>query len=154
MKKLVSPLLFLVALALFSCEPDLEFRNLEDFNVDDSLLQNGDEVELIYATGTPGNNNKDLDFFIHAIAVKKETGDTINILTSFFRGDGKGSSKNLFKFYFADSEEGLKIFDKVHAAEGKFSPEDVLKINKVVRDKRFDFVTKNNHPAIIGFIDK
>lgn len=145
------------ALFLTSCQPKLEFRDISDFETSD-FVETNDKVELLYASGSP-DNNPNLDYFIHLVAIHVESGDTINILTTFNRGGGSGDAKNIFKFYKKDSEEGQKFYEKAHQKSieknNKQNADKALSnINKVVKDKRFDHVAVNEFATVIGFIDK
>lgn len=150
--KNILALAFTVAFIAYSCEPAYEFRSVDDFKINQSLVENLDEMELIYSTGTPKNNN--FNAFIHVMAVHKASGDTLNVLTTNNNGTGKGDNKNVFRFYFPESEEGQKYFEKYHEKDGALSASTLQSITKVVRDPRFDFMTKNNYPAVVGFLDK
>lgn len=147
----------ILAAFLASCQPKLEFRDFNDFKISD-FVETNDKVELLYASGSP-DNNPNLDYFIHLVAIHKASGDTINILTTFNRGGGSGDAKNIFKFYKQNSDEGQKFYEKAHQKSiEKNNKLDAAKalsnINKVVRDKRFDQIAKNNFPTVVGFIDK
>lgn len=152
-------LLFIPMILLFACEPELEFIEVKEFKNITKKLENNEEVELLYATGSP-DKNLDLNYFIHLVAIQKSSGDTVNILTTFNRGGGKGEAKNIFKFYTLNSEEGEAFFRKAHPTflnnqSENFSVENtLLKIDKVVRDIRFDQIAKNDFETVIGFIDK
>ncbi|MCB0538591.1 MAG: hypothetical protein KDE33_13805 [Bacteroidetes bacterium] len=146
--------LIISIVALWACAPNVEYQKTDNFTIDNNALKNGDKITLLYSSATPQNEEK-LTYFIHLMAEKQETGDTVNILTVFNRGAGKGSSKNEFIFYTLNSDEGKAYFDKLKASyEIKKNIEDIDDIDRVTYDKRFDFLTKNNHPTIVGFIDK
>lgn len=152
MKKINLVVVFVLALILFACEPGYKYRDISEFSVNQSLIENLDEVQLIYSTGTPKGNG--FDAFIHVMAIHSMSGDTINILTTNNSGTGKGDTKNIFKFYLPVSEEGKKYFAKTHNLDTELSASTLSEIDKVLYDSRFNFMTQNSFPTVIGFIDK
>jgi hypothetical protein len=151
MKNTLLLLPVITALIFTACEPAYKYKNVSEFNIVENLLENLEEVELIYATGSPKNHIY-TDAFIHVMAIRKNSGDTVNILTTFNRGDGSGSSKNVFKFYTPESEEGQKFFQKTHSTDTDAI--EIYSIERAFRDPRFDFLANNQHPTTIGFINK
>lgn len=147
---------FLLGLVLFACVPEVAYRGLDEFQIDETAINNKDELELLYASASP-TNEEHLTYFVHAVALVKSTGDTVNVLTPFNRGAGGGAAKNIFKFYTLNSEEGQAYFKKLYQdpeAPKQYSFEAIEKINRVTYDKRFDYIAKNSFPSIIGFLDK
>jgi len=147
-------ILFLI-FSLNACQHESEYISIDNFKIDNSILDNKDQVNLIYSSETP-SNTAPLTYFIHLVAVQDKTGDTINILTTFNRGGGNGEHKNEFTFYSFDSEEGKNYFEKMYNSneESTHKMSELDEINRVVYDKRFDFIAKNNYPTIKGFIEK
>ena len=86
------PFLLLAIFLLHACVPDIAYRDLSEFQINPSALDNLETIELLYASATP-NKEEHLTYFIHAVGVSKTTGDTINVLSTFNRGAGGGSSK-------------------------------------------------------------
>ncbi|MCD8529272.1 MAG: hypothetical protein LRY27_04810 [Chitinophagales bacterium] len=139
---------------LFSCNHKPEFVPLSQFQIDNSKIQNLDKVSLIYSSETPLQEEK-LSYFIQMVGINMRTNDTLNILTTFNRGGGKGDFKNEFKFYTLDSEEAKDYFNKLYNDKGEnYSFETVSKIDRVVHDKRFSFIANNHYPTVIGFLEK
>ncbi len=58
--------------------------DISEFKIDNTILQNGDYVEVIGCSGNLTTEHK-IDFYNLVVAVSERTGDTVNILvTSFF----------------------------------------------------------------------
>lgn len=151
-------ILFLPFIAAFlsnSCAPNIEYRDISEFTINNEVIETKQKVSLMYASATPPDEEI-LSYFVHAVGVVEVTGDTINILTPFNRGAGAGDSKNEFKFYPIYSEEGISYFEETinKDREVKKNIEEINTITRVSYDKRFDYVAKNNFPTVIGFIDK
>lgn len=146
--------LFFIIIALFACAPTVEYQSIDNFSIEEGIIENGEKITLFYSSATPKNEEK-LTYFIHLIAQRDVTGDTLNILTVFNNGAGKGSSKNEFVFYTLSSEEGQIYFNKLKKSyELQKDIEEIKSIDRVSYDKRFNFMTNNNYPTVIGFIDK
>jgi hypothetical protein len=151
MKK-ITFLVLVTLLITTACEPSMKYRSIDTFEISENLINNLDEVELIYSTGTPKGNG--FNAFLHVMAIHKTSGDTVNVLTTNNSGTGKGDKKNLFKFYTPSSDEGKNYFSKTHNLDGELSVSTLENINQVLYDPRFNFMTQNNFPAVIGFLDK
>ena len=139
-------------LVLHACVPDIAYRDLSEFQINPSALDNLEAIELLYASATP-TEEEHLTYFIHAVGISKTTGDTINVLSTFNRGAGGGSSKNEFKYLSLESEEGKAYFTKMYG-DTPYDFSSILKINRVTYDKRFDYIAKNNYPTVIGYLEK
>lgn len=148
-------LLLSLGLSINSCTPEIQYRDISDFQINDNLIENLSELELLYSSATP-DGEEDLSYLLHIIAIDKNTLDTVNILTTFNRGGGNGEAKNLFKFYSLDSEEGLDFFNELYNKEAKTSRslDDLKAIKRVTYDPRFAYISTNNYPSCYGFIDK
>lgn len=144
-----------LGLLIYSCTPEIQYRDISDFQVDNDLIENLSEVELLYSSATP-KGEEDLSYLLHIVAVNKSTNDTVNILTTFNRGGGNGDAKNLFKFYSLDSEEGLAFFNELYNKDSEVSRtiDELKAIKRVTYDPRFAFISTNNYPSCYGFIDK
>ncbi len=156
MKTISLIILAFLGLFLFSCVPDMEYSALNEFQIDQNALANLTEIELLYASASP-DDQEHLTYFVHAVALNKSSGDTLNVLTPFNRGAGGGSAKNIFKFYTLDSEEGKAYFEKLYndpEADKQYEFSAIEKIDRVTFDKRFNYITQNDFPSVIGFIDK
>ena len=150
------PSLLLAIFLLHACVPDIAYRDLSEFQLNPSALDNLETIELLYASATP-NKEEHLTYFIHAVGVSKTTGDTINVLSTFNRGAGGGSSKNEFKYLSLESEEGKAYFTKMYGdqnTESSYNFKSILAIDRVTYDKRFDYIAKNHYPTVIGFLEK
>lgn len=150
---------FLVLSTMFgitACIPEVAYRDISEFQFNPSALDNTEEIELLYASATP-TNEEHLTYFVHAVGISTTSGDTVNVLTTFNRGAGGGSSKNVFKYFTLDSEEGKNYFEKMYndpEAERQYDFSAIADITRVTYDKRFDYVAKNTYPTVIGFLEK
>src|ERR1700754_41896 len=100
-------LLVLLAFAILSaCSEDAthyEFWNTSKFKIDSTVLHDNDEIKLIYTSGSP-DDNKDLKYYIHVIAVSQKSGDTVNILTPL---DNRFNPEDGNKVYNFISEDNI-----------------------------------------------
>lgn len=150
------PSLLLAIFVLHACVPDIAYRDISEFQIIPSALNNLETIELLYASATP-TEEEHLTYFIHAVGISTTTGDTINVLTTFNRGAGGGSSKNEFKYLSLEYEEGKAYFMKMYGDQNTditYDFSSILTINRVTYDKRFDYIAKNNYPTVIGFLEK
>lgn len=143
------------ALFLFSCAPEVAYQDISEFNIVADAIPNNTSLVMLYSSATP-TDEAHLSYFIHLVGIVKDGTDTVNVLTTFNRGDGGGESKNEFKYYTLDSEEGKEYFEALYneGMEEKHSIEEIASITRVTYDKRFNYVAKNNFPTVIGFIEK
>jgi hypothetical protein len=154
--KINIPILSIISgFILFSCAPDIAYQDLSNFNIQANAIPNNTKLLMMYSSASP-KEEKDLSYFIHLVGVVKNGTDTVNVLTTFNRGDGGGSAKNVFKYYTLDSKEGLEYFENLYKdgskSESKLS--EISDITRVTYDKRFDYIAKNSYPTVIGFIEK
>lgn len=144
-----------VSLFLFSsCFSKYKYWDITKFKMDENVLQDGDGIKLVYSSQAP-DNNKNLEYYIHIIAVSQKSGDTINILTTINNGFQSDVKDKVFTFMSKDSEMGKVLQNISYDNDYNLSKVDKSKlkpITKVVRDPRFDYLADNNFPTIIGFI--
>lgn len=144
----------LLVWAIGGCSPKYEFWKLSRFNLNENALNDKEQIKILYTSQAP-DNNKDLDYYIHIIAVSQVSGDTVNILTTANNGLRKEDGEQVFNFYNSDNiatkmlqinldDLDLNNLDKI----------ELKKINKVARDPEFDYLADNSFPTIIGVIGK
>ena len=155
MKNQLILLCIISAFLVFSCAPEVAYQDISNFDIVADAIPNNTELLMMYSSATPAGE-EDLSYFIHLVGVVKDGTDTVNVLTTFNRGDGGSAAKNVFKYYSLDSEEGKKYFENLYNKDAEIlrSLEEIEKITRVTYDKRFDFISKNNFPTVIGFIEK
>ncbi|HEX7846127.1 MAG TPA: hypothetical protein VF476_10040 [Chitinophagaceae bacterium] len=148
----------LIGLFLASCGSGstYEFWNISKFNMDKNALEDNEEIKLLYTSRGP-DSNKDLEYYIHLIAVSQKTGDTVNILTTVDNGITEKDGNKIFNFFNQDNLASKlmqmdleKLKDIKHIDEVNNRPSK--EIDKVARDPKFDDIADNNYPTIIGSI--
>lgn len=152
-----APLYFLAALLflLTSCGSTYKYWDISKFKMDKNALADGEEIKLLYASGGPGNN--DLDHYLHLIAISQKTGDTVNILTTADNGLTAEDKDKIFN-YFNEENDVTKIsqmdLDKLQDIKNADDIDkiELKKIDKVVRDPKFDYLANNHYPTVIGMI--
>jgi len=156
MKKVTIYFLGLFTFLMTSCGNKYEFWEVSKFKIDNSVLEDNEEIKLLYTSRGP-DNNKELKYYIHLIAVSQKSGDTINILSIADNGFTMDNKDNIFNFFNQDNvitkqiqvdlekRKDIKPIDDMNKVELK-------KIDKVARDPKFDNIADNNYPAIIGTI--
>lgn len=149
-------ILGLLTFLLTSCGNRYEFWDISKFNIDNDALEDNEEIKFLYTSRGP-DNNKELKYYIHLIAVSQRTGDTVNILTTADNGITMDDKDKIFNFFNQDNVaskliqmdldnlKDIKHIDDINKTEMK-------KIYKVARDPKFDDIADNNYPTIIGSI--
>jgi hypothetical protein len=156
MKKLIIYFLGLSTFLITGCGNKYEFWDISKFRIDNSALEDNEEVKLIYTSRGP-DYNKDLKYYIHLIAVSQKTGDTVNILTTADNGLTMEDKDKVFNFFNQDNVASKLIqMDPEKLKEIKHIDDinntELKKIDKVARDPNFDGIADNNYPTIIGTI--
>jgi hypothetical protein len=145
--------LIILCITFGNCsEENHSFWKVTDFNIDENILEDFDEVVVLYYSGSIGKQ-EDLDYYRQAIVVSQKTGDTINIL-SFSDILGIESGK-VFKFLSINNvafkavqqyqDDPTKFEEKIKLSDIKLKD-----INVVIRFPDQDYITRNNYPTIIG----
>lgn len=158
MNKLLAIFMFTMLLSCHSSETE-HFAAINNFNLKPDVLKNGDPVRLIYCS-RPGDRNDPIRYLIQLVAVKVETGDTVNILTDRtdeFRQDDGGE---IFRFKDYD-ELTLALITESKEEIKKVMDNDSIKIDElaslndghlimVVQDPKFSEIGDNKFPTAIG----
>jgi len=140
---------------LTSCGNTYDYWDISKFKMDNTALADNEEIKLLYASGGPGNN--DMDHYLHLIVVSQKTGDTVNILTTADNGITAEDKDKVFH-YFNQENDATKIsqMDPEKLKDIKnvddISKIALKKIDKVVRDPKFDYLADNHYPTVIGMI--
>lgn len=146
----------LLTIILTSCGSKYEYWDISKFNIDNSSLEDNEEIKLLYTSRGP-DNNKNLEYYIQLIAISQKTGDTVNILTTADNGITMSDKNKVFNFFNQDnvvsklsqmdfeSIKNIKHVDEIDKMK-------TSKINKVARDPNFDNLADNDFPTIIGSI--
>ncbi len=156
MRKKTIYVLGLFAMLLMSCSSKYEYWEISKFQIDNTVLENNEEIKLLYTSRGP-DNNLNLEYYFHLIAISQKTGDTINILTTADNGITMKDKDKIFNFLNKDNLvtkiiqmdldniEDIKNIDDINKTEMK-------EIKKVARDPKFDNIADNSFPTIIGSI--
>ena len=126
-----------------SCKLEYKYWDISRFKFDSSVLSDNDEIKLLYTSRGP-DNNKELQYYVHVIAISQRTGDTVNILTTVPNG-----------FTMEDKDKIFNYFTQDNIVSKTLQPDldnKVKKIDKVARDPNFDNIADNNYPTVIGII--
>lgn len=146
----------LLTLFIISCGSNYKFWEVSKFKIDNTALEDDEEIKLLYTSQGP-DYNKELKYYIQLIVVSQKTGNTVNILTTADNGITMEDKDKIFNFFNQDNiiskliqmdSDNIKDFknvDDINKAEMK-------KIDKVARDPKFDYIADNNYPTIIGAI--
>jgi hypothetical protein len=154
--KSISIIIGLGTLMLTSCANKHDFWNISEFKIDNNALEDNEEIKIIYSSGS-FDYNKDLEYYIHLIAVSQKTRDTVNILTLANPLITIENKDEVFNFFNQDNAlskliqidiESIKDISNINEINNK----PTKKIEKVVRDPKFDHIAINQYPTIIGSI--
>jgi len=148
---------YIIVLAIIlavACGSIYEYWDVSKFNMVENALEDNEEVKVIYSSRTP-SNEKERDYYIHLVVVSQKTGDTVNILSTFYNRFSETDFNETFIFFNEDNlaskftimtkeqiSEGMNINDFPEGASPK----------KVVRDPSYDYIADNNYPTVIGVI--
>ena len=151
-------ILGLFVLLLTNCGNRYKFWEISKFNMDINALKDNEEIKLIYTSRGP-DNNKELKYYIHLIAISQKTGDTVNILTTVDNGLTMEDENEIFNFFNQDNAASKLIqMDLENLKDIKhiddLNKTEMNKIDLVARDPKFDELADNNYPTIIGSIGK
>ena len=138
------PLLLLVLVT--SCKPEFAYRNINEFDVNDTLIPNNTPVLVQYCSGAP-DFNEQFSYYIHMIAVNMDTKDTFNLLTTSIFTVQKDD--NLATFITPEQKmAGVP-------AELKDSVALVLnqEIDQVISNVRMSVYEVNDFPTVIGYLE-
>jgi hypothetical protein len=153
MKNNLSLFLFFL-IAVSSCTTKYSFWPVSKFHMDENALAESEKVKVIYTTRGEGENT---DAYVHIIVISKESGDTVNVLTSIDNDFKQEDSDKSFIYTSRFTDFG-KIFSMRVDKLKELHNLDTLKniqpasYSKVLRDPKFDFLADNNFPTVIGFI--
>ena len=128
---------------MISCTSGYDYWQLSEFNMDPTALQDEDPITILYFSNGPAQKDND-GVFLHVIAVKQHTTDTINILTPSNPGISPEDGGKVYNFLAIDSDIGkISVAQLTHALD---------QYTKVIRDPEFDAIAHNQYPTVIGFI--
>jgi hypothetical protein len=74
-------ILIQLLLLLLGCSRNYEYWDISEFKIAPNALEDGEKIKVIYTSQGPDNND-DLEYYYHLIVISKNSGDTINILTT------------------------------------------------------------------------
>jgi hypothetical protein len=146
MKTKPTSILVLLVLILSSCAHNYEFWDISKFKMDETALEDNEEIKLLYSSRAP-DDNKDMNYYIHLVAVSQKTGDTVNILTTANNGFNQEDGNKVFNFFNEDNVASKVLQEKTGNNNSSNKP-----IDKVARDPQFDEIADNNYPTVIGVI--
>jgi len=138
---------------LSSCGNNYEYRDISQFSIEDTALEDGEEIKLLYTSRGP-DNNKDLDYYIHVIVISQKSGDTVNLLTMVDNGFRIGDKYKTYN-YFDQNNPVTKVMQvRPESLEDIEAMKNVRpkEIQKVARDPKFDYIADNDFPTVIGSI--
>lgn len=124
--------------------------DISEFKIDDSILRDGDYVEILGSSGNLTKEHK-IDFYNLVVVRSEKTGDTINVLvTNFYQSDLNDPRTR----FISNSSLMGKLVENLEDTE-KFDGKNVKDIksksyNKVFYDSEFIQVDVRKYPSITG----
>jgi hypothetical protein len=80
---------FLLLIVLFSCnnspKHEYEYKDLKTFQIDSTVLADGDLVEIFAMSGSGKTNDKDNVYYYQTLVKTRSRNDTIRILSPLFK---------------------------------------------------------------------
>lgn len=137
-------------------EPDksddriIRFLSVSDFRIDSTALHDEEEIEVLCASDFLFGSDK-VDYYVHAIVVSMETGDTVNVLAT---GVLDAKENDRFRNYLSESN----VFTRVMSNHGHIADRQNVntlktrKSEKVHSDEQYINLPYKNYPAVIGSI--
>lgn len=139
-------ILILLAFIISSCGNHYDFWDISKFKMNKTALADNEEIKLLYSSRAP-DYNKDMNYYIHLVAVSQTTGDTVNILTTAYNDFKQEDGDKVFNFFNEDNIASKVLQEKIGNTDGSNKH-----IDKVARDPQFDDIADNNYPTVIGVI--
>lgn len=165
-----SILLFLAALIMNSCtsttsaekgfesatllkEKDIDrslLRPTSLFRLDTNALHENESVKVICASESLFPTDK-VDYYIHAVAISMETGDTVNILAT---GILDASEKDPYGYFYTPHSEIAKVLQNLDRIDEGANTKELQpkKFKWVFSDPEFINIKTDHLPSIIGMI--
>lgn len=149
----------IILLGISQCNNPYEYWDISKFRIDTNALKDGEKIRLIYSSRGP-DFNRDLEYYIHIVAVSQKSGDTVNILTTSLNDLTNHVADKTYNFFDLNNPitrlsqlnvqdtslaNGIRKLDDLNNLQMK-------KISKVARDPKFDRIADNNYPTVIGSI--
>jgi hypothetical protein len=155
MKFKPSALITLFILLLMACGGNYEYWDISNFKMDGKALEDDEKIQLLYSMSGP-DHNRDLRHFNHLIVVSQKSGDTVNVLSFVNHGISMDDMGEIFVFYSRESQAAKFIERKLIVDQDDANSEryDHTKIDKVIRDPKYDHIADNDYPTVIGVIGK
>ena len=126
--------------------------DISEFNIDSTALSDKEQIKLICASETLFPTDM-VNYFIHAVAVSLETGDTVNILATGVIDVTKNHPYGEFLSPNSDLAKVLQNMDKIEDNQNIHDLE-VSDFDKVYTDPKFINIETAHFPAIIGMVGK
>jgi len=150
--------LLIVAILSACSEPATHYKfwNTSKFQLDSTVLRDNDEIKLIYTSGSP-DNNEDLSYYVQVVAISQKSGDTFNILTPLDNGFSKEDGDKVYNF-ISENNIIYKLMQRdvqhiPHSGDlGDISKIKSKRIDRVVRDPKFDEIADNKYLTVIGMV--
>lgn len=125
-------------------------RDISEFNMDTSALRENERIEILCASDQLFPTDK-VDYYVHAVAVSLETGDTVNIFTTGVMSINENN--RITEFHSAESDVA-KIFQNMDKIEEGVNVKDLKsnKFTKVYSDPEFISLKTTHFPSIVGLL--
>jgi hypothetical protein len=138
-------------LLLFSCGNTYEYWEVSKFTIVENALQNDEEVTMIYYSRGPENGES---YYRHAVVINADN-DTLNVLT-FPTSSLNNITESDRTFIYNDRPVLSDIPGLSDSNTYGVDPEKVTwaRLSQVFRDPKFDHITDNDFPTVIGSLTK
>ncbi len=133
-----------------SCSGPYEYWDVSQFNINESILDDQEDVTLIYSSGSP--DKSEVDFYVHLVVVSDASGDTVNILSPVSNRFTQNDLNTTFTFSDQHSAAVKAIQNLDNLKEENLNKVNFKEYSKVARDPKFDFIADNKFPTTIGMI--
>lgn len=130
-----------------SCS-NFTFKDIDEFEISEGLLEDNEKVKVIYNSGAP-DDKLEVTYYRHLIVVSQESYDTFNLLST---GDAIVIKTDNIRYYIDNNSSVNLILQNLDKIQNGVNINDLSNkdIKKVVVNKATAEDTKNNYPTLIG----
>ena len=149
----------LFSILLYSCSnqkndekeinPD-HLINISEFKVDTIALHDNEGIEVLCASDRVFPTD-DINYFVQAVVVSLETGDTVNVLVA---GTINITESNRLSRFVSSNNDIAKVLQNLNNIEDGTNVKDLEppKFDKVYRNPEYISLKTSHFPSIIGMI--
>lgn len=124
--------------------------DISEYNIDTTALHHNERIEVLCASDKVFPTD-DFDYYVHALVVSLETGDTVNVLVT---GVIDITESNRISAFISPDNTIAKVLQNLDEIKDGANVNDLepSKFEKVHRDPEYISIKTSHFPSIIGVI--